>query len=668
MPATKSPNTPDLSNSAAIPREVHNASIAEHFRRPALFLSFLGALTFIVYYVSLSFQFAWDDVFQIVDNPLVRSWSNVPRAFTSDLWFHMNRDQLYYRPLFTTWSIFNYSLFKLQPWGWHLTAILLHIATVCVLFVFARRLPLPYWTAAAAAAIFALHPIHIECVSWISAASDTMVALFYMAAFASFLRFRDPLETKKLRWRALSFVFLACALLTKEMAVTFCAAVAAYVWFFPPATVANFRQRLRQALLAGVPYALVTFLYLCIRKYGLHAVVASPEAQHHTLAESLLTLPYVLAFYLQKLLAPVGLTGLYYTPYVSSAASAEFVLSIVALAVFAGLIWYWQKRTGDPMVSFLGLWTLLTLAPALYLPNFTSGALVRDRYIYLPSVGFILLAAKAIALLPAIGRLNARTLQVATTTIVCLALIGGAVQQIYWESDLVIFERGLQLYPRSTYVKIGLARVLQRTGDNDRAIGLLKEGIAETPQNVNAYYLLAEAYSRVGNQAEGRRVLSQALTLIAHSTKEGALETADLAGLYGRLGDYNNALDLCSKLLSKTPDLLSALYNCGNIDFQVGRYADAEKLLLQAVQQDPGEPSPLYWLGRVHLQAGLTMQAQQDFSNAVAMRPEVYDYHYWLAQTFEKRGDIPGARQQYQKALRIKPESQEAKLRLEALR
>src|SRR5919204_3758226 len=166
--------------------------LADHFRRPAVFLSVLGALTITLYYISLSFDFVWDDLFQIVDNPLIRSWNAVPRAFMSDLWYHVGRGQLYYRPLFTTWSVLNYALFKLHTWGWHLGAVLLHVVAVCVIYWLARKLKLPHWTAAIAAILFAVHPIHIEPVAWVSVASDTLVTVFCMLAIVAFLNSRNP--------------------------------------------------------------------------------------------------------------------------------------------------------------------------------------------------------------------------------------------------------------------------------------------------------------------------------------------------------------------------------------------------------------------------------------------------------------------------------------------
>ena len=557
--------TTQIPFSASSSSKSKNASIREHFSRPGIFLSILGVVILIVYDVSLSFQFAWDDTFQIVDNPLIRSWSSVPRAFMSDLWFHVHRGQLYYRPLFTTWSIFNYSLFRLNPWGWHLTAVLLHVAAVCVFFFLSRKLGLAYWTAAGATVIFALHPIHIESVSWISAASDTMVALFYMAAFLAFLKSTTPEESRKTLWRSLSLAFLACGLLTKEMAVTFFLLVAVYTWMFL-AQKKDSSERLRQVSVTAAPYLAVTLIYLVLRKFALHSMVAAP-GEKHSMAEWLITIPHVLAFYLWKFLVPVGLTGLYYTPYLDSAASVRFLVSVIALGTFAFALWYWQKQKNDRMVAFLGAWCLLTIIPVLYLPNFRNGDFVRDRYAYIPSIGLVLLAAKAIALLPPLGKMSARVTQVSAVCLICVAFTFGASQQIYWNSDLSIFQRGTDLYPDNQYAQVGLARVLERIpGEENRAIDVLTKTIAQSPGSPTAYFLLAEAYSRTGNLAEGRAALAKSLSFSPDI--DGDVEKADLAGLYGRLGDYASAQNLCSKVLASSPDLLSGLYNCGKHIFR----------------------------------------------------------------------------------------------------
>jgi len=177
---------------------------------------------------------------------------------------------------------------------------------------------------------------------------------------------------------------------------------------------------------------------------------------------------------------------------------------------------------------------------------------------------------------------------------------------------------------------------------------------------------LAEAYSRVGRQVEGRRELAIAVTLLKNPT-EGELDTADLAGLYGRLGDYERGEQLCAAVLSSSPDLLRALYNCGVIEFQVGKYADAEKLLTKAVEQTPGEPSVLYWRGRVRLAASELPQAERDLARATEIKADVADYHYWLAQSLQALGNLDAARQQYNAALELNPSYNDAKVRLQAL-
>jgi hypothetical protein len=111
-----------------------NQSLGDWLQNPAVLLSLIALVTFVVYVGTLSFQFVWDDRPQIVNNPIIQRWKDAPRAFVSDLWYHSTRTQIYYRPLFTCWSMLNYSLFALKPWGWHLGAILVHILAVISVF------------------------------------------------------------------------------------------------------------------------------------------------------------------------------------------------------------------------------------------------------------------------------------------------------------------------------------------------------------------------------------------------------------------------------------------------------------------------------------------------------------------------------------------------------
>ncbi len=645
--------------------------LAQHLRRPSVLLPLLGLVTFVLYSGSLSFDFVWDDWSQIVNSPIIRTWSNLPRAFGSDLWYHVARHQVYYRPLFVAWSMLNYTLFGLRPWGWHLGAVLLHVGAVAAVFWLARRLGLEYWTAALAALIFALHPIHIEPVTWVSAASDTMVTTFVALAFAAFLNGRDSernpernLDRKKrAAWSIASLALLACALLTKEMAVVFSALVGIYAWLHPPEKRTSPGRRVIVAAMEAAPYAVVTLAYALLRKHALLHATGQFDPSHGML-DVARTLPLVLSIYLRQLLVPVGITGLYYTPYVTSAILSQVVLPLVVLgAVLAGL-WFWNRREGNSTVAFAGLWLLVGLAPALYLRNLSNGDFVRDRYMYLPSIGFAILAAIGLRRLPSLKGWTVQAVQICAVLVLCGGYVVASIaQQVYWGNDLMVLLRGQSLYPGNPYTMVGLAKEYSKGGAHDRAIQLAEAVVRDHPDYGYGPLTLAEAYIHAGRFEEGRVWLDRVNPDYAQSE----VGMAAVAGLYGQMGDYERALALCSEILDKEPNLYSALYNCGNIHLMDGQYKEAEQLLSRAVQLVPEQAAPKHFLGRALLQDGRNAEAQPFLLRAVAMDPKVWDYHYWLAASFEQSGNVSAARAEYQRALQLNQDSKEAKMRLTVL-
>jgi tetratricopeptide (TPR) repeat protein len=641
--------------------------LAKYLRRPSVLLPLLGLITFVVYSGSLSFDFVWDDWPQIVNSPIIRTWSNLPRAFGSDLWYHVARHQVYYRPMFVAWSMLNYTLFGLRPWGWHLGAVLLHVGAVAAVFWLARWLRLEYWTAALAALIFALHPIHIEPVTWISAASDTMVTMFAALAFAAFLNGRDternPGQKKRTAWWIASLALLACALLTKEMAVVFSALVGIYAWLHPAETRAAPGRRVLGAAMAAAPYVVVTLAYVLLRKHALLHATGQFDPSHGML-DVARTLPLVLSIYLRQLLVPVGITGLYYTPYVTSAILSQVVAPVLVLGAALVGLWYWNRREGNSIVAFAGLWLLVGLAPALYLRNFGNGDFVRDRYMYLPSIGFAILAAIALRRLPSIKRWNAQVVQGCAIVVLCCGYVCASLaQQVYWGSDLLLLVRGQSLYPGNPYAVAGLAKEYSQRGAHDRAIELAQSVVKDHPEYGYGPLALAEAYIHAGRFEEGRVWLER----VDPDYAKSEVGMAGVAGLYGQMGDYERALALCSEILEKEPNLYSALYNCGNIHLMDGQYTDAERLLSHAVQLVPEQAAPRHFLGRALLQDGRNAKAQPYLLQAAAMDPKVWDYHYWLAVSFEESGNVSAARAEYRQALQLNQDSKEAQLRLTAL-
>jgi tetratricopeptide (TPR) repeat protein len=654
-------------------RDMHDQSgpsalelLGKYLSRPPVLVLSLAVITLVVYSGTLSFEFVWDDEPQIVNNPIIRSWHNVPLVFGTDLWYHVARLQVYYRPLFVVWSMLNYALFKLHPWGWHLDAVVLHIGAVAAIFWLGRQLRLEYWTAALMALIFALHPIHIESVAWVSAASDAMVTMFVALAFASFLKTREPGKRSRTGWWIASMALLFCALLTKEMAATFTALVGIYAWLHPADEEASLGQKLRWATIAAIPYAAVTLGYVLLRQHVLLHATGQFDTSHG-MVDEVRTLPLVLAFYLRQLLVPLGLTGLYYTPYVTGAIFKQVLVPAAALGVVLVLLWCWNRREKDATVAFAGLWLLVGLAPALYLRNFVNGDFVRDRYMYLPSIGFAILAAIALRRLPPIQGCSAKVVQAGATVFLCsFYVVASLSQQVYWGNGFVVLLRGQQLYASSPNVMAGLAVEYSERGAHEKAIELARKAVQEHPEYAYAQLAMAETNIRAGHFEEGRAWLQRFLAANPDYLKS---ETgmATVAGLLGRTGDYDQALALCHQILEQDPNLYSALYNCGNIQLLAGKAAAAEQLLSRAVQLVPEEAGPKHFLGRALLQDGRVQEAQSYLQAAAALDPKVWDYHYWLAESLERSGNVAAARAEYQQALQLNQQSTEARLRLAAL-
>jgi tetratricopeptide (TPR) repeat protein len=343
------------------------------------------------------------------------------------------------------------------------------------------------------------------------------------------------------------------------------------------------------------------------------------------------------------------------------------VVPVAVLGTVSVGLWYWNRREKDSTIAFAGLWLLVGLAPALYLQNFRNGDFIRDRYIYLPSIGFAILAAKGLRLLPSMREWSAKSVQVGATVALCsFYVVASLSQQVYWGNGFLVLLRGQKLYPRNPNVMVGLATEYSERGAHEKAIELAREGVREHPEYAYTLLALAETNIRAGHFEEGRIWLQRFLAASPDYLKS---ETgiASVAGLYGRMGDFDRALEYCDEILAKEPNLYSALYNCGNIHMLAGKNAEAERLLSHAIEVVPEEAGPKHYLGRTLLQDGRNQEAQPYLQAAVAMDPKVWDYHYWLAESLERSGNIVAARAEYRQALQLNQNSTEARLRLAAL-
>jgi Tfp pilus assembly protein PilF len=519
----------------------------------------ISALAFIE---SLRFEFVFDDIGQIVENPSIHSIRSLPEYFTRPV------AQNFYRPLFMVWLLVNHTLFGVNPFWWHLMSILLHVTAGVLVYRLARRLLASATGAMIAALLFAVHPTKIEAVAWVSGVTEPMAGIFVLGSLLAFLRSG---EHGGRIWMAVAALSALAAILSKETGIVVLPLVLLYAYLFEEP------GRAGKAMRSTVPFVLAAAVYLIARVFVVGGLARPVGAL--TTAETLATLPSVVAFYLMHLVWPLNLAVYYDLPPATSIATRSFFFPLIAIfACVSVVIWVWQK-THDRVWLFGWAWVFITLTPVLYLRAFSVNDFVHDRYLYLPSVGLAIVVASLIE------RWRERSI----TAVPVAVLLGGmllfaTVAQIpYWKNNFLLFRRAYEISPRSEYALNNLGIEMEKRGDYDRAVSLYQAAIDKNPQLWTAQYNLGLFLYRTGSLAKADEHLAAALAVNPDYTP--ALANRALVRMH--LRDFNTALELAQRAVDIVPNSASYLTNLGTVRIAAGDAKGAREAFVAALRNDP---------------------------------------------------------------------------------
>ncbi|MEW6365863.1 MAG: tetratricopeptide repeat protein [Acidobacteriota bacterium] len=359
------------------------------------------------YYPGLRGGFVWDDWTLIVENDSVRSWSTLRENLTSDFFYFgqsplLSQKRGYYRPLITLSYMADYALWKLDPRGFHFTNMVLHAAaSASLLLVLIRLLSGQPWIAVLAAALFSVHPIHTESVSWISGRTDVMAGLFFFAALYSYLRAHPPDRCGAQKapglWTGCAVLSFVMAVLSKETAIVLPAVLATYEYCLGPF---DLERGWRASLRRLSPYAIVGIAYLIVRfiVLGVRAPTNEWVAAQGTWAISVTSLKAI-GIYASKLAVPWPLCAYYQAPITRDLLQVGVLIPLVVLVGLG--IFFWQRGRGRGLLPLSFLYFLLTLLPVSNIVPIGApkdmGFLIAERFLYVPSAAFCVLAAWALS-------------------------------------------------------------------------------------------------------------------------------------------------------------------------------------------------------------------------------------------------------------------------------
>lgn len=561
-------------------------------------LFLLVVATLLVYANSLGGEFVFDDIKQIAGNSDLRSWGNVFRAFTNDVWsfqrasFTTDIPPPYYRPLFTIYLTVGYQFFGLWEPGWHLMNLAVHTGATVAVYFLLRRLSGDVMVAGVAALIFAVHPAHVESVTWISGIPDPLAALFYVPSLLWYVRYR---EEKHPRWLAASVAAYALSTLCKETALVLPAVI--FVWEMTRESGLGLGEKLRRTLPSLVPYALAGIGYLALRFSVLGAI-----SWRHPMMASVpdsriwMTAPYVLVTYFRHLLAPFYLSIIYGTPFVQSAADMEFVLPVLLLLGLLAALWVYRRRVGAEVWVALAL-LLAPLLPVLNLKVFHQDYIIQDRYLYLPSIGFCYLVA---LLIRRLARRGARLSLAVTAAVLVVFGASTILQNRVWHDSLAIWRRGAEY----------------------------------APQLWSVHYNLGLAHLKLKQSAEARAELFEALRI----NRDVPEIHNSLALAQAGLGDTDGAVTSLRQALALDPQMVEANNNLGTILFERKDYEGARRAFSQALDRDPSSVSAHFNLARTLAAMNEHEAAIREYEATIKQSPDDREVLYYLALSYAAAG------------------------------
>ncbi len=652
------------------------------------------AITALVFLNSLTGEFVYDDGFQILKNPTLQSAANIPAMFTQGVWQFMTSDPskavgLYYRPMFNSLLIINYQLFGFSPFGWHLVSLLLHLGATFLVYRLVRAWGQSREVAALAALLFGVHPIHVESVAWVSGVPDPLATVFVLLALIFHERHMEEGEANT-KWQLASLAMALLALFTKEVAIVMAGVVAVREWLRSQGN-ESISAKLNRVVMRTAPFLIAGFLYLAARIAVLGFISKpEPKAVGITSEQVLLTQPSVLFAYVRLLFAPYPLSVIYDHGYVDLPSQPPFWLPLLLfVAVLAVSLWLVRKSK----IGLLALaWTLMFVLPVLNLKAFNpEESIIHDRYLYLPSVGFCLLAAMGIAWLYNRVAVPTKKLVFAATILIVMVLSGLTfAQNLTWQNDLTMATHALQFAPGRPFLLNYLAAYYSNHDNPAEAEKNYKKAIAGKPDYYDAMSNLGDIYYKRNNFVESEKYYAQAVANGARYTQtlynwadslakqnrfaeaespllQAVAEQANyteahyyLGWVYQQQGKLQQAEAAYRNALNYKPDYAEPRINLATVMNNQNRLKEAEEQLEQVRKAQPGNPVMLYTLGEVYRKSNRTQEAIAILTQLTSAQPQHQQGMLSLAQALEQAGNTAEAKLKYQRVAEMAPQTNEA--------
>lgn len=589
-------------------------------RRPVIYAILIIAAVLIANVNVLFAELVWDDIVVIKDDKLIRHLSTVPAVFTHPFLAS------YYRPMVSVSFAVERAIWGLEPFGFHLTNLILHIANSLLALVFLRRIVRNAEIAFFAALLFAIHPVH-KGIAYISDRTGVLAAFFFLASLIFYMGYRESKGRggASLKY-LLALVLCSAAFFSKEEAIMLPAAVIMIDAFI-------YQDKMKSGGLAGaalyLPFIALAGFYLFARA----AVLGSEAGMFETFliepVRRLLTIPVIMLDYFLLLIFPIGLDFNPRTPLVSGP-EMETIGAWICMVAFLAVIPWFFKRSRP--VAFGLLWFPLIFAPmSNVIPIFPeladSELFTPIHFLYLPSIGIFLSASCGLNALLGIFRgrpaytLYRRATLAAFSGVILIFMLLSIGRNSTWKNEVRLFGHMARMHPENPAIHANLGNALLDSGNVKEALQEFNRAVELGPDVAECHNGLGLAYLKMGLPAKAAEAFREAIRL-----------KPKYPGPYGNLavalvqrGKFPEAIESAKNAVALVPGDSQKLANLGMVYMHAGKLADAERELLKAIEADPEDAEAQNALGAVYSLQGQYDKARDQWERALEINPQFED-------------------------------------------
>ena len=648
----------------------------------------VAAVSFLVYYNSLKNDFVFDDESVVQNNLSIRTISNVPKFFTAEEGFHKVIGR-YYRPVVSTLYAIDYSLWGMDPYGFHLTNVLIHVTASLLLLLILMKLFGDYkhglLSALIGTLIFAVHPIHTEAVTWVSGRTDSLATMFFLLSFFFYIKYSDDGNDKKFLW--ISIIAYFTGLLSKEMIVTMPVILLLYDFFFKKRSLEWFKKNY-------IPYVLFisfTIIFVVIRYMVLKDVVERSTYMYFYGAETstvVFTMLKTIPVYFKLLLFPINLLYHYNGVYPDSTSLSDvkvlYSILFIAALIIVSIVLYKKHN----VVSFTILFFFVSLLPVLnIIPTMNFMA---ERFLYLTSFGLSVLISYVF--IKYVSEKNKTVLTSLFLLIIIVFVYLTYNRNSDWKNNDTLYSTADSRDGSVLLVNAG--NIYANKKNYDEAEKRYRRAIEIRDNSVLAHHNLGLIYLLKGNLDSAEIQIKKGL-LIDSLAPDGYFQLSNIYQQKGRIAEAISSLEKLQEVMPNYRESKSILdmlkSNPSNLEknipnsitsnqqlmlekrsfqyYQEGKFEDAIKDLNEAIKLNPGGQSGYFNnIAMCYLGMDDNNKAREYFNKSIEKDSKNINAYGGLGEMYLKEKNTQKSKEMYEKILSINPQDQNAKMKLDSLK